>query len=85
MIEAEIKIAAKMYRCRDSVKTLFGENYSERIGVYKGAIEGYMKENSLDTLPALLKICEDPEIKNDGMLITILTAAAVEIIEPSKK
>jgi aminopeptidase C len=83
-MEKEIKIAAKLYECRDTAKKFFKELYPEKIKPYVSLINAVAKANNLDKLHAVLKIAELKTINNDGFAMMMVMAAAVEIIEPSK-
>jgi hypothetical protein len=80
----QIQIAAKMYRCQDTAKRFFGDEYAEKIKPYQQCISGYAKEHDCDELKAVLKICEDEVIRTNGMAVMLLMSAAVDLIEPQK-
>jgi hypothetical protein len=82
-MEQQIKMAAKLYRCRDTAKRFFGDEFQDKIQPYKQVISGVAKEKSIGELEAMMKICEDDVIKNNGWTLVLLMAAAVELIEPS--
>lgn len=82
-MEQQIKLAAKLYRCRDSMKGLFGTEYAANIEPYIKALNDYARRENLDTLKAVLQICDMPKIIN-GLSCALFMAAAVEIIEPSE-
>jgi len=82
-METEIKIAAKLYKCRDTAKRFFREEYSEKIRPWKNIILDHQKRFSLETLPSVLELSSFESIRDDGMATMLLMAAAVEIMEPS--
>lgn len=77
-------MAAKLYQCRDTAKRFFKEEFEEKILPYKKIISDVAKEKKIGELEAMMKICDDDVIKNNGWTMMLLMAAAVEIIEPSK-
>jgi hypothetical protein len=82
-MEELIKLAAKFYRCRDTAKRFYKEEFEEKILPYKQVVSGVAKEKNITELVAVMKICDDDVIKNNGWAIMLLMAAAVELIEPS--
>lgn len=83
-MEKVIKTAAKMYNHRDMAKRYYGDKYQEQIKPYMDLIKGVMKEHRLDEIKAMMRICQDETIKQHGWTVVLLTAAAVEIAEPSQ-
>jgi hypothetical protein len=84
MMEEQIKLAAKLYRCRDTARRFFTDEYQAKIEPYKLLIKGYAEEKNIDEMAAVMKICSDDVIKNNGWTVMLLMAAAVELIEPTK-
>lgn len=83
-MEQKIKLAAKMYRCRDTARSVYKDRFPEKMAEYKGYIQGYIGAYGGDEIKAVLKLAE--KLRGDeceGIAIMLLTAAAVEIIEPS--
>ena len=83
MTEQHIKLAAKLYRCRDTAKRFFGVEFQDKIHPYKQIISGVAKDKKIDEIDAVMQICEDETIKNSGWTVVLLMAAAVELVEPS--
>lgn len=81
--EQQIKLAAKLYQCRDAAKSLYGKDYMKKLDWYKCRIYEYQNKQCVETLPAVLAICSLPSIKENAMATMLFMAAAVEIIEPS--
>lgn len=81
--EQHIKMAAKMYQCRDAAKALYGKEYKKKLDWYICRIYEIQKARAIETLPALIEICSLPSIKENAMATTLFMASAVEIIEPS--
>lgn len=82
-MEQQIKMAAKLYRCRDTAKRFFGEEFKEKIQPYKKIISDVAMDKNIGELEAMMKICDDDVIKNNGWTLMLLMAAAVELVEPS--
>jgi uncharacterized membrane protein len=85
MTEKEIKIAAKLYQCRDTAKKLYKDEYDKKLLTYKNFIQAHMKKFNIDVLPSVLEICSFDSVKCDGITTMLFMAAAVELIEPSKR
>jgi len=83
-MEQEIKMAAKLYKCRDTAKRFLREEYQEKLKPYKDLITAVMKANNLEEIPALLKISETETYQENGMGQMMFMAAVVELMEPSK-
>jgi hypothetical protein len=84
MTEQHIKLAAKLYKCRDAAKALHRYDYHEKLLPYKNVINQHMDKFKLDVLPSVIEICNFESVRNNGMAEMLFMAAAVEIIEPSK-
>jgi hypothetical protein len=82
--EQQIKMAAKLYQCRDAAKALHGAEYETELKWYIARIYDYQKSQKVETLPAVSAICSRPIVKENPSAIMMFMAAAVEIIEPSK-
>lgn len=85
-MEDKIKIAAKLYECRDTAKSLAKiqkENYKEMLAPYTHIIKQVMEANKLEELPALLQISKTHTYQDSGMAQLLFMAATVELIEPS--
>lgn len=81
----QIQITAKLYQCQETAQKFYKEEYQDKIKWYKETLNKYAKLNKTDTLKAVISICQKSPIKENGMSIMMFMAAAVEIIEPSKK
>lgn len=82
-MEKQIKMAAKLYQCRDTAKRFFGTEFNERIAPYKRLIEERQKASGRETLECLIDCLNLESIQGNGMAMLMFNAAAVEIIEPS--
>lgn len=83
IMDTEIKITAKLYKCRDTAKSFFGEKFKEKIMPFQHIIKEVMKANNLEEIPALMKISETQHYQEDGMVQLLYMASLVELIEPS--
>lgn len=84
-MEKEIKIAAQLYKCRDTAKRFFRKKYAERLKPYIHIVKEVMKANELEVLEAILKISKTKTYLDDGMVQMLFMAAAVELLEPSEE
>lgn len=82
--EQLIKIAAKLYKCRDSAKALYGDNYYKNLVPYHMIICDVMKSQNCTELEAILHIADKSEMMESGINIMMFMAAVCEIIEPSE-
>ncbi len=82
-MEQQIKIAAKLYKCRDTAKSFFREQYKEKLQPYTHILREVMKANNLEEIPALLKVSETHHYQESGMAQMMYMAAVVELIEPN--
>lgn len=82
-MEEKIKLAAKLYKCRDSAKSLYREKYPEKIQWYKDVIQNAQKKWKKDVLETTIDLCNLSSIKEEGVAIMMFMAAATELIEPS--
>jgi len=83
-MEKQIKIAAKLYQCRDTAKRFYRDEFKDKIEPYKECIRKYMVNSGKDELLSVMEICEIDEIKDKGgFAIIMFMAAATELIEPS--
>lgn len=81
-MEQQIKLAAKLYKCRDSAKSLYGEKYKEKMQEYiKYIFAAMLKFEEPDNLKAAIKLAE--EYKDNGIIVMNIMAAVVELIEQS--
>lgn len=80
--EKQIKLAAKLYECRDTAKRFFKEEYREILTPYEQIIKATMKANNIDVLPALLRVAKTSTYLDSPMSQMLFMAATVEMIEP---
>lgn len=84
-MEKQIKLAASLYKCRDTAKRFFREEYAERLKPYIHIIQQVMKANQLNELEAILKISKSETYNENGMIQMLFMAAVVEMMEPSEE
>lgn len=82
--EQQIRIAAKMYECRDTLKRLTGDKFRERITEYQGFLRTAMQRYECDEIKAAMHLCHDERIRDSAITQMWLIAAAVELLEPSE-
>lgn len=79
-----VRVAASLYECQDSAKTLLGEKYPGRMALYGE----WIKKRSAHTNANVLSAAQDiiKEVGPDDRVFAIqMLAAAVELIEPSEE
>jgi uncharacterized membrane protein len=81
--ERDIKMAAKLYKCRDTAKSFYKDEYHEKLRTYKNVIEAHMNKFNIDVLPSVFEICSFESVRDNGMATMLFMAAAVELVEPS--
>jgi hypothetical protein len=82
-MEQQIKMASKLYHCRDTAKRFYKDEYQNKLTDYKQIIMAVMNKHNLGELEALLKISETESYNSSGMVQMLFMAAVVELIEPS--
>ena len=86
-MEQEIKIASKLYTCRDTAKQLAKikeEDYIDMLKPYIDIVDTVMKAEKLKHIQALLHISKSKTYQESGMTQMLFMAAIVEMMEPSK-
>lgn len=79
--ERAVKLAARLYECRDAARTLFGDSYPEAIQRWRAIVVQVMERYGCSAVLAPLKLAEAAKadgIRLDGKTIMLLSAAAVE-------
>lgn len=74
-----IQMAAKLYECRDSAKTLMGDKYKTEIAKFSALIAAQAKRDGCSELSAATDIAA----KVGGFGAVYMLAAYVELVEPS--
>lgn len=84
-MEQQVKLAAKLYDCRNSCMKLFGTDWKKQIEFHTKLIHAAMKKHHIDTeIEAAMKLIEDCQhMDGAGVFAMKVLAAAVEIVEPS--
>lgn len=78
-----MKLAAKLYQCRDTAKRFFRDEYEAKLKPYRNIIDAHQKKFNLEVLPSVLELCSFESVRDNGMATMLFMAAAVEMIEPS--
>jgi len=78
--EKAVRIAAKLYECRDTVRRLWGTDYPTKIKAWGETIEAIAANKGLDPLEAGRQLAS---ASHDGATQMVILAATVELIEPS--
>jgi uncharacterized membrane protein len=82
-MEQQVKLAEKLYQCRDTAKRFFRDEYEAKLKPYKNIIEAHQKKFNLDVLPSVLELCSFESVRGNGMATMLFMAAAVEMVELS--
>lgn len=77
-MEREVKIAAKLYECRDSAKQLLGDSYKARMDAYGQIIKSTAKTTGKTEMSAAIYCVK----RTGGVAALCYMAAAVELDEP---
>jgi hypothetical protein len=77
--EAAVKIAAKLYECRDAAKSLLGAHYARDMELWARAIRGVATAEKDTEVAAATKMAREA----DGFGAIVILAAYVEMTEPS--
>ena len=80
-MEKEIKIAAKLYLCRDTAKRYFGSEYEDTILPCKRLITERQKVTNKPVLEVLIECLQLKSVQDNAMAMMMFNAAAIEIIE----
>ena len=83
-MENSVKIAAKLYECRDAAKSLAkmqGVDYKEMLATHTYIIKQVMQSNKVDEISALLRISKTKNYEDSGIAQLLFMAAVVELIE----
>lgn len=82
--EQHVRMAAKLYECRDSMRRILGAKYHETMEGYAKTIRHVANERKIDTLAAAIQMSKEAQAMFwDPIIPVCLLAAAVEIDEPS--
>lgn len=79
-MEDEIKLAAKMYECRDVSKRLLGSKYHERMIEYGSMVKNFAAAKKCGHLKAATMLADGA---GGGMAAIFIMASFVEMTEPS--
>ncbi len=82
-MEKEIKMAAKLYKCRDTAKSFLRDEYPTKLKPYTDLLLAVMRVNNLEAIPALLKISETDTYQNNPLGQMMFMAAVVEMMKPT--
>jgi hypothetical protein len=82
--EQVVKVAAQMYGCRRTLKSLFGAEYEKHVDPYGKVIRRVAAARGIEIISAALAMAQEMKAVDSDPIITIcLMAAAVDIVEPS--
>jgi hypothetical protein len=78
--EAKVKMAARLYQCRDTAKSIMGAKYQEEIACFSRLIQAQAKRDGCSELAAATDLAG----KAGGFGAIYMLAAYVELVEPSE-
>lgn len=82
--ETRVRLAARMYECRDACRRIAGDGYAARLADGKRLVSGLATAWNCDViavLPRIQRECKRDRKPLDALAIMWLTAATVEVIE----
>lgn len=77
--EQQVKMAARLYECRDAARTLFGARYEAEIAPRRQLIRDAMTHHKIEALPAARQLIDVAGLS--GISIVTMMAAAVDVVE----
>ena len=77
--EQAVKMAAKLYECRDTAKRVFGDGYHKRMEAYGQVVKSAANALNCSDIAAATTLAN----KVGGMAAICYLAAVVEMTEPS--
>jgi hypothetical protein len=83
-IEQAVYMANRMYEMRKAAKTLFKDDYKEKVTPYIEIVKNVMMNKELNEVKAVLDIANDNEIRHSEMAVIMLMSAALEISEEKR-
>lgn len=78
--EQAVKMAAKLYECRDTAKRVFGDRYYERMEAYGQTVKSAANALNCSDMAAATTLANKA---GGGMAAICFLAAVVEMTEPS--
>lgn len=83
--EKQIRIAAKMYEARDTLRKLWGAEYAAKLKPMMEIVEAVADDRGISALQASIDMAKeiDAEGKMDAGTMWQLMVAAVELTEPT--
>ena len=78
--EQAVKMAAKVYECRDTAKRVFGDGYQKLMEAYGQVVKSVANEMRCSELSAATTLANKA---GGGMAAVCYLAAVVEMTEPS--
>lgn len=80
-MEANVILAAQMYRCRSAAKTILGDKFKQKMDEMAAVIRAVMARDKCNCIVAGSTAIKESELH--GMSALIVMAAVVEMVEPS--
>lgn len=80
--EQQVKIANRMYECRDSSRSILGENYHDKMRTLMVLVRKVAADHNESEIQAGARIIR--ECGFTGVNLMFMMAAVVECVEPSE-
>ena len=77
--EQQIKMAARLYECRDAARALFRDRYEAIVAPNRDLVRAAMARHKIEALPAAKQLIDVAGLS--GVAIIVVMAAAVDVIE----
>jgi len=79
-----VGIAAKLYECRRTLRTLRGDRYTPEIIGYMEGVRRHAVADGTDDMHACMKLAQEFQSRRLDMAAMWVMAAAVELMEPDE-
>ena len=82
MLERAIKITARLYELRDTMKAIHGAEWEKTLEPYTAVLQGLHKEKGIPYLELGQQLAKEMQDQNINPVMVL--AAMVELMEPSQ-
>lgn len=77
--EKAVKMAARLYECRDAARIMFGDSYETRMRTQRDFVRAAMARHQVEALPAAMLMIKAAGLT--GISAIVLLAAAVDVTD----
>lgn len=81
--EEHVRIAAKLYDARDTMRRFHRDQYAARVAEVRPYIDGFANKYGVSTLVAAQQMAKKAADDHNDFMALLVLATAVEMIEPS--